>query len=435
MQTLLLLGVLLVLLGSRTLDKSVELVLGHALGLRAVHVAQGTNTDEVVDKVTQNDDVGQNNTDHLDGAGHHASGSEVQRGPNCHDEHHANGEHNPPDATALGVVLVLLEEDIRHRIDAVLLGALLSLAGALLLFREALEALALLELFAACLRRSRHDANGARCLAGGLSRCGRLARNPGNFVGLRALVRGATGTHLCVLLHACELGARDDLEGLAIALGRAIDDLGGQVRGLPRHIPVGLEPIADELLVVARLDLALLVTGSRPETAGVGREALVDQRDLAINNTKLELGVGNDDATGRGVLGSGLVDLEGKVANLRGDVLAHDLAATLERNVLVVVTDLGLRGRREQRLGKLGSHGQALRQLDAADSAVLVAGLLARTGQIAADEALARNRLGHLTRHGGAGAVGAYHEEHAHQRNKENNAAADEIHDRTVELR
>ena len=100
------------------------------------------------------------------------------------------------------------------------------------------------------------------------------------------------------------------MEGLAIALGRAIDDLGGQVRGLPRHIPVGLEPIADELFVVAGLDLALLVAGSRPETAGVGREALVDQRDLAINNTKLELGVGDDDATGRGVLGSGLVDLE-----------------------------------------------------------------------------------------------------------------------------
>ena len=36
---------------------------------------------------------------------------------------------------------------------------------------------------------------------------------------------------------------------------------------------------------------------------------------------------------------------------------------------------------------------------------------------------------------GGAGAVGAYHEGHAHQRNKENNAAADEIHGRAVELR
>ncbi len=161
-------------------------------------------------------------------------------------------------------------------------------------------------------------------------------------MGLRALVRGATGTHLCVLLHACELGARDDLEGLAIALGRAIDDLGGQVRGLPRHIPVGFEPIADELFVVAGLNLALLVAGGRPETAGVGREALVDQRNLAIDDAELELGVGDDDASSRGILGSGLVNLEGQVANLRGDVLTHDLTATLERNVLVVVADLGL---------------------------------------------------------------------------------------------
>ena len=129
------------------------------------------------------------------------------------------------------------------------------------------------------------------------------------------------------------------------------------MRGLPRHIPVGFEPIADELFVVAGLNLALLVAGGRPETAGVGREALVDQRDLAIDDTKLKLSVGNDDATGRCILGGSLVDLEGKVANLRGDVLAHDLAATLERDVLVVVTDLGLRGRREQRLGELGGLG------------------------------------------------------------------------------
>ena len=113
------------------------------------------------------------------------------------------------------------------------------------------------------------------------------------------------------------------------------------MRGLPRHIPVGLEPIADELLVVARLDLALLVAGGGPETAGVGREALVDQRDLAIDNTKLKLGVGNDDATGRCILGSSLVDLERQIANLRGDVLANDLAATLKRDILVVITDLG----------------------------------------------------------------------------------------------
>ena len=174
------------------------------------------------------------------------------------------------------------------------------------------------------------------------------------------------------------------------------------MRGLPRHIPVGFEPIADELFVVARLNLALLVAGGGPETAGVGREALVDQRNLTIDDTKLELGVGDDDATGRGVLGSGLVDLEGQVANLRGDVLTHDLAATLERNVLVVVADLGLRGRREQRLGELGGLGQTLGQLNAADGAVLVIGLLARTGQITADDALDRNRLGLLDQHGAA---------------------------------
>ena len=174
------------------------------------------------------------------------------------------------------------------------------------------------------------------------------------------------------------------------------------MRSLPRHIPVGLEPIADELFVVAGLNLALLVAGGRPETAGVGREALVDQRNLAIDDTELELGVGDDDASSRGILGSGLVNLEGQVANLRGDVLAHDLAATLERNVLVVVADLGLRGRREQRLGKLGSLRQALGQLNAADGAVLVIGLLARTGQIAADDALDRNRLGLLDQHGAA---------------------------------
>ena len=156
------------------------------------------------------------------------------------------------------------------------------------------------------------------------------------------------------------------------------------------------------MLVVARLDLALLVAGSRPETAGVGREALVDQRDLAIDDTKLELGVGDDDATGRGVLGSGLVDLERQIADLRGDVLANDLAATLIRDVLVMVTNLGLRGGREQRLRELGRLRQALGQLNTTDGAVLVVGLLARASQIAADDALDRNRLRLLDQHGAA---------------------------------
>ena len=67
-----------------------------------------------------------------------------------------------------------------------------------------------------------------------------------------------------------------------------------------------------------------------------------------------------------------------------------------------MVADRGLRGRREQRLGKLGGLGQTLGQLNAADGTVLVIGLLARTGQIAADDALDRNRLGLLDQHGAA---------------------------------
>ena len=139
MQTLLLLGVLFILLGSCALDKSVELVLGHALGLRAIHVTQGTNTNEVVDKVTQDDDIGQNDADHLNRTGHRAAGSEVERSPDCHDEHHADSEHSPPNTAALGVVLILLEKDIRHRVDAVLAGALLGLAGALFLLGKAFQ--------------------------------------------------------------------------------------------------------------------------------------------------------------------------------------------------------------------------------------------------------------------------------------------------------
>ena len=94
-------------------------------------------------------------------------------------------------------------------------------------------------------------------------------------MGLRALVRGAAGTHLRVLLHACKLGARDDLEGLAIALGRAIDDLGGQMRGLPRHIPVGLEPVAHELLIEGRLAVARLIALQRPEAGGIRGDSFI----------------------------------------------------------------------------------------------------------------------------------------------------------------
>lgn len=61
--------------------------------------------------------------------------------------------------------------------------------------------------------------------------------------------------------------------------------------------------ISDAYLVVGRLALANLVLVSRPEARAVGGEDFVHEHDLAgLVETKLELGVGDDDAALFGVL-------------------------------------------------------------------------------------------------------------------------------------
>ncbi len=82
---------------------------------------------------------------------------------------------------------------------------------------------------------------------------------------------------------------------------------------------MGAQPIAHVLLVVAWLNLALLI-GVRPETARIGREALVDERNLAVDDTELELRIGNDDAARGRILGGGGVDLQRQIANLLGNL-------------------------------------------------------------------------------------------------------------------
>jgi hypothetical protein len=80
-------------------------------------------------------------------------------------------------------------------------------------------------------------------------------------------------------------------------------------------VPVqGLEPVADELLVEARLRAAGLVIIGGPETGGVGREHFVGEDELAVNEAELELGIGDDDAAREGVFGGAAVDGEGQIA-------------------------------------------------------------------------------------------------------------------------
>ena len=172
------------------------------------------------------------------------------------------------------------------------------------------------------------------------------------------------------------------------------------MRRVAGHVPVGLKPIADVLLVVAGLNLAGLVAICGPEAAGVRGEALIDQGKLALDEAKLELGVSDDDATGRSIVCSSIVNLKSRAAKLLGNVVADELLAAIERDVLVVITELGLGGGRKDGLRNLRGLVQTLGQVDAADGAVLVVGLLARASQVAANDGLDGNGVGLLDQHG-----------------------------------
>ncbi|ABA49009.1 hypothetical protein BURPS1710b_0998 [Burkholderia pseudomallei 1710b] len=108
---------------------------------------------------------------------------------------------------------------------------------------------------------------------------------------------------------------------------------------------------------------------------------------------ELELRVGDDDAARRRVIGRFLVQPDRDVANRRGELGADAPLGFLERDVLVVMAHLGLRGGREDRLGELLRVRQAGRQLDAAHLARRLVVLPAAARQIAAHDRLDEDRL------------------------------------------
>ena len=87
------------------------------------------------------------------------------------------------------------------------------------------------------------------------------------------------------------------------------------------------------------------------------------------------------------------------IAGTASHVLADDSGAARERDVLVVIAEGRLGGRREDRLGKLRCLDETPRELDAADGAVGVVGLLAGAGQVTTDDALDRNGTSLLHKH------------------------------------
>src|SRR4029450_6576629 len=97
-----------------------------------------------------------------------------------------------------------------------------------------------------------------------------------------------------------------------------------------------LEVVAHELLVEARLSASGLVLRLWPEARRVGREDFVDQDQLATRHTKLELGIGDDDALSFRVGYRATVNLERQVAQPRDEIAADDLAGLRLADVFVV---------------------------------------------------------------------------------------------------
>ena len=165
--------------------------------------------------------------------------------------------------------------------------------------------------------------------------------------------------------------------------------------------------VADGLLVIRRLRLACLITFERPEAGAVRRQDLVAKDDLAILiEAELELRVGDDDAARKSIRSALLVDGNRIVAQFLGilhamarELLLEDSSALLEGDILVVVAELCLRARREDRLRQLLGFLEASRQLDAADRAVLLIACPAAARDIAADNALHRQHRELLALH------------------------------------
>jgi hypothetical protein len=141
------------------------------------------------------------------------------------------------------------------------------------------------------------------------------------------------------------------------------------------------------------------VFGGGPEARRVGGQRLVDEKKLVVGHPELELRVGDDDPPSESVFGGGFVEGDGRIAHLRRPLLPHDLRHPLEGDVLVVPSLLLLRRRRKDRLREAGGLREPLRQGEAAHLAVLLVFGPAGPGEISADDALDRKRLGLAAQH------------------------------------
>ena len=142
------------------------------------------------------------------------------------------------------------------------------------------------------------------------------------------------------------------------------------------------------------------VTFNRPVAGRVGRQHFVHERQGAIFiQTKLELGVGNDDAFGQRKRSRQLVNLDADFFDLCGEFRTNNLDDLFVAYVFIVLANLRFCRGCKNRLGQLAGIAQPGRQWHTADSLSALVFLPATASQIAAHHRFNRNRLEPLDQH------------------------------------
>lgn len=190
-------------------------------------------------------------------------------------------------------------------------------------------------------------------------------------------------------------------ESLLVLVGGRLADVLGESNTLLALNTLLDQPVTDELLVEAVLVSTDLVRVLTPESRRVGGENLIDKVDVALAVlAKLELGVGNDDATLSGVLGGGVVDLECQLVNLVGKLLVSNLLPGVIRvDVLVMLTSRCLGARRVDGLGELLGHLHASGHRNTVDGTLGLVLLVGTASQVAANNSLDRDDLKFADKH------------------------------------
>src|SRR5581483_432639 len=202
-----------------------------------------------------------------------------------------------------------------------------------------------------------------------------------------------------------EIVASDAAIGFEIAPAGRIHDAGRQWRRRRFAVPaagatLGVEIIAQRLLVEARLRLPRFVDVGGPEPRTVRGHDLVDQDDAPLRvAAEFELGVGDDDAVVAADLLTARVDRARHAFERIGHLRAHDLTHPADRDVFVV-TALGFGGGREDCGLELAALEEAFRKLLAGERTGRRIFLPGRAREIAADHAFDRKHLGPFAQHG-----------------------------------